>query len=185
MRTRRNTEQGPTWEKAKLPAGPWVTFQTLSKDRDCGYCPEQVQEPEREKGLQRGPAREKKVRWRGGSSNSFHSNDRSGTHGRLLLPGPGAGEICVQAPVQPSNCWVTWRGFLPLRNTKEEFPTGCKSKLKLPGGVHTAANARRWFRVLAFRARSLESGPRFKFCHCSWVTLSKLHTLSEHRFLYL
>ena len=62
MRTLRNKEQEPTLGQAKLPAGPQVAFQTLSKARNGGNCPEQVQELEKDKVLQRGPARGKQVR---------------------------------------------------------------------------------------------------------------------------
>lgn len=60
MRTLKNKVQEPTLGQAKLPAGPQVTFQTLSKAKNCGNCPEQVQELEKNKVLQRGPARGKK-----------------------------------------------------------------------------------------------------------------------------
>ena len=120
--------------QAKLPAGPQVTFQTL-RTKIVDTVLRRSNSWREMKGFSRDLPGARRSGGRGGGSNSFHSNDRSRTHGRLLPPDPGAGEICVQAPAQPSNCWVTWRGFLAPRNTKEEFPAGCKSKLKLPGGT--------------------------------------------------
>lgn len=118
--------------QAKLPAGPQVTFQTL-RTKIVDTVLRRSKSWRERKGFTGDLSGARRSGGGGGGSNSFHSNHRSRTHGRLLPPDPGAGEICVQAPAQPSNCWVTWSGVLALQNTKQEFPAGCKTKLKLPG----------------------------------------------------
>lgn len=135
MRMLRNTEQGPTWDKSsclqssKSPSKPSLRTEIVDTVLRRSKSWREI------KGFSRDLPGARRSGGGGGGSNSFHSNNRNGTHGRLLPPDPGPGETCVQAPAQPSNCWVTWRGFLAQRNTKEEFPAGCKSKLKLPGGA--------------------------------------------------